>query len=143
MHAAIWRASSIPTYSMYIKGGMVVPPQKMENFVFFKWNRAICWVLLDANLIKAKKQNPSFTGSTDPNCALWENFTGGGGAQMIAHLHRSSTISQTLGGNYAYDSTHFGSQNKCQVYLKLCNRKRLKCKAQCRAHWSARENFEI
>ena len=27
---------------------------------------------------------------------------------------------------YAYDSTHFASLNKCQVYLRLCKRRHLK-----------------
>ena len=35
MHATIRWASCIPTYIMYIKGGMVVPPQKLDFFFFF------------------------------------------------------------------------------------------------------------
>ena len=53
------------------------PPQKLENFVFLKQNCVIWWIFLVANLVRRWQQNSSFTGSTNPNCALWENFTGG------------------------------------------------------------------
>ena len=51
----------------------------------------------------------------------------GGGAQMITQAIPWSNT----GGDYpsvnAYDSAYFGSLNKCQVYLRLCKRKRLNC----------------
>ena len=42
--------------------------------LFLKQNRGIWWIFLGANLIRWWKQNSSFTGSTDPNCVLWENW---------------------------------------------------------------------
>ena len=51
------------------------PPQKLGNFVFLRWNRAIWWILLDANLeqvmIRKKKQkNRQFYGPPD-----WPKFS--------------------------------------------------------------------
>ena len=53
--------------------------QKLENFVFLKQNRAICRILLGANLIKVMKTNFQFYRLNRPNCTLWTNFIGGQG----------------------------------------------------------------
>ena len=63
-------------------------------------------------------------------------------------IHRPSSLRSTTEGDISYshplyDCAQLGSLNKCQVFLRLCKRRHVKCKMQCRARWKAQENFEI
>ena len=67
-----------------------------------------------------------------PNCALWKNIIGGQGV-----IHRPSPWSNTEGdisyNHPLYDSAHLCSLHKYQVYVRLCERRHFKRRAQCRA----------
>ena len=117
--------------------GMVLPQtQKLEN-VFLTQNRAIWCILLGANLIKVVKTKFQLCRLNQPNCALWKNFIGGQGV-----IHRPSPWSNTEGdisyNHPRYDSAHLGSLH---TYVRLCERRHFKRRAQCRVRWRAQENF--
>ena len=62
-------------------------------------------------------------------------------------IHRPSSLRSNMEGDISYnhplyDCAQRGSLNKCQVFLRLCKRRHVKCKVQCRARWRARENLK-
>ena len=129
LNACVWRDVA-PSYTALSEAGkFCILETESYNLVNtfrckFKWR----W-----------KQNSSSTctGSTDPT-VKWKNFIGGQG--WLQHC-TGGDISYHHPLN-VYESVHLGSLNKCQLYLRLCKWRHFKCKAQCRAHWRARENFE-
>ena len=116
--------------------------QKLENFVFLRQNRAIWWILLDANLIKVMKTRFQFYRLNRSNCYGITSLEGRDDTQVI--ISWSNTEGDISYKHPLYDSAPPGSLSKCQVYLKLCEQRHFKCKVQWwRARWRARENFEI
>ena len=96
------------------------------NFVFVKQNRAIWRILFGANLIKVMKISVRQAQPTQL-CIMEELHWRAG------MIHRPSPWSNTEGDIsnnhplYAH-SAHFGFLNKCQVYLKLCERRHFEYK---------------
>ena len=79
-----------PTWSVQGECCSFKHGQKLENFVFSKQSRAIWWIFLGANLIKAMKIKFQFYRLNRPNCALWMNFIGGQG-WYTGYYHPSQT----------------------------------------------------
>ena len=119
-----------------VQGGCAL--SEAGQFWYLKQNRTI-WsylvIFFKIFSVRRWKQNSSFTGSIDPNCALYENFTG---AYLVDDYigHRPSQTAGIFPINLHHNSAHLDSlRNKCQVYLRLCKLRRLECKVQCLTRW--------
>ena len=95
--------------------------QKLENFVFLRQNRAIWWILLGANLIKVMKTKFQFYRLNRSNCYGRTSLEGRDDTQVTLVKHGRGYILQPSSVWFS-DSAPPCSLNKCQVYLKLCDR---------------------
>ena len=122
MPSCHWKTSYFFTLHVRVLGGCcsLKHGQDLENFVFVKQNRAIWWILFGANLIKVMKI--SVLQAQPTRLCIIEELHWRAGM-----IHRPSPWSNTEGdisnNHPLYDSAHFGFLNKCQVYLRLCERR--------------------